>query len=185
VQQDAKLAQIYARIPTDTHVLLTHCGPHGCLDLSAGPHGHLGSRALLARVQQLPVLRLHVFGHVHAATDPDRGFDHSRYESIHKINARLKKVGAQGDTRIVKLLKPRSAEGAAAAKEEIDTDSTLFSNVAALKDAGSESRNFRKQTQLLQYKLRLPMQFDVNPDRARVIRVDEELTADEASQRSL
>lgn len=60
------LAVKWSRIPDDTDVLITHGPPQGILDELAGPrHEHVGCKDLLARVRELPSLKLHVFGHIH------------------------------------------------------------------------------------------------------------------------
>ena len=55
--------RIWAAIPDDTDVLVTHGPPHGILDRNHGGQ-HIGDRDLLERVQQIRP-RLHLFGHVH------------------------------------------------------------------------------------------------------------------------
>jgi predicted phosphohydrolase len=57
----------WARIPRDTHVLVTHGPPHGILDRPPGQEEHQGDPELLEAIKGLPELRLHVFGHVHGA----------------------------------------------------------------------------------------------------------------------
>jgi Icc-related predicted phosphoesterase len=54
-----ELVKVWARIPTNTNVLITHGPPRGILD-----HGH-GCIALADRVKNLPVLQAHIFGHIH------------------------------------------------------------------------------------------------------------------------
>ena len=59
-----KLRVRWAAIPDDTDVLITHGPPKGILDLV--PRGErTGCEHLLARVQALPSLRAHIFGHIH------------------------------------------------------------------------------------------------------------------------
>ena len=55
-----QLASIWSTIPEDVEILLTHTPPAGILD----PIGQ-GCQDLLQRLQALPRLRLHVFGHIH------------------------------------------------------------------------------------------------------------------------
>jgi Icc-related predicted phosphoesterase len=59
----APLAQVWAKIPSDTDVLITHGPPYGILDrIYNGDHvGCEDLRAALSRVRP----KLHVFGHVH------------------------------------------------------------------------------------------------------------------------
>lgn len=57
----------WAKIPEDTHVLVTHGPPYGILDRSPGQVERMGDPELRARVRELHSLRLHLFGHVHGA----------------------------------------------------------------------------------------------------------------------
>jgi hypothetical protein len=57
---------IYARIPADTEILLTHTPPHEVLDLTRRGK-NAGCDVLAARLTQLDACRLHVFGHIHEA----------------------------------------------------------------------------------------------------------------------
>ena len=60
------LAAKWALIPEDVEVLVTHGPPHGVLDRTdAVLPAHAGCEALAERLQHLPRLRLHVFGHIH------------------------------------------------------------------------------------------------------------------------
>ena len=56
--------QIYAAIPEDTDVLVTHTPPYGILDRDGSIL--YGSRELLERVSTIRP-RLHLFGHIHKA----------------------------------------------------------------------------------------------------------------------
>ena len=66
---EEELKAMYALMPANTDVLATHAGPHGVLDQSnfGSKPKHLGSQSLLQQVVGMPTLKLHVFGHVHAA----------------------------------------------------------------------------------------------------------------------
>lgn len=55
----------WAGIPDDVDVLITHGPPQGVLDLSPGQREQMGDPELMARLKELPSLRLHCFGHVH------------------------------------------------------------------------------------------------------------------------
>lgn len=57
------LAAVWARIPADTDVLLTHSPPHGILDATVYGE-HVGCEELADAVARLRP-RLHVFGHIH------------------------------------------------------------------------------------------------------------------------
>ena len=57
-----KQEQLYAAIPEDTDVLVSHTPPYGILDRDGS--SLYGSRELLERVRVIH-LRLHLFGHIH------------------------------------------------------------------------------------------------------------------------
>jgi Icc-related predicted phosphoesterase len=83
---EEELAPIHARIPADTHVLVTHAGLAGILDYSTFKKGaHLGSQTLRERIKQLHYLLFSVHGHVHAATEPQpKGYPND-FESVFGI----------------------------------------------------------------------------------------------------
>jgi hypothetical protein len=58
--------RVYARIPEDTDVLITHGPPFGILDSGTDPGLHSGCRELFDAVMRVGP-KLHVFGHVHGA----------------------------------------------------------------------------------------------------------------------
>jgi Icc-related predicted phosphoesterase len=64
----------WQHIPDDTQLLITHGPPKGILDLSHD-HDHVleycGDTSLLKRVMQLPLLKYHVFGHIHNTKEGD------------------------------------------------------------------------------------------------------------------
>lgn len=63
----AKLHDVWAKIPDNTDILITHGPPKGILDLSENRDGLVdfcGCAALLKRVKNLD-LKLHCFGHIH------------------------------------------------------------------------------------------------------------------------
>lgn len=65
LQRGLELADKWARIPTDTDVLITHGPPHGILDETA--RGERAGCEDLARELHRVQPRLHVFGHIHEA----------------------------------------------------------------------------------------------------------------------
>ena len=66
MEDDDALERRWARIPDDVDLLVTHGPPLGHGDLIVnGARG--GSATLLARLEELSQLRLHVFGHIHEA----------------------------------------------------------------------------------------------------------------------
>ena len=62
----ADRASLYAKIPGDVDVLVTHGPPYGILDRSPGALHHAGCPQLLEAVTRLKP-KLHVYGHVHGA----------------------------------------------------------------------------------------------------------------------
>jgi Icc-related predicted phosphoesterase len=65
LHRGSELAAVWAKIPADTQLLVTHGPPEGVLDRNR--HGEpCGCRDLLARVNEVRP-RLHVFGHIHEA----------------------------------------------------------------------------------------------------------------------
>lgn len=63
-----ELAEKWAAIPDDTDILITHSPPHGILDRTSEeyhPPANVGCAALARRIEKLPRLKLHVFGHIH------------------------------------------------------------------------------------------------------------------------
>ena len=80
--------RLYAQIPQDTEVLITHGPPYGILDSSPDPGLHSGCHELLDAVVRIRP-KLHVFGHVHGA--------HGIFQTDHTtfVNAAL--LGIHGD----------------------------------------------------------------------------------------
>ncbi len=56
----------FSRIPRETDVLVTHGPPLGILDCAPGHESHAGDPELLKATQRIS-LKLHVWGHIHAA----------------------------------------------------------------------------------------------------------------------
>jgi Icc-related predicted phosphoesterase len=66
MMEEDDLPDVWALVPNDVDVLVTHGPPRGYGDLAV--HGrHVGSETLLVRLGELESLRLHVFGHIHEA----------------------------------------------------------------------------------------------------------------------
>jgi predicted phosphohydrolase len=75
------LAAVWAQIPADTNVLITHGPPSGILDRVA--RGPQGCEDLTRRVSELPQLGLHVFGHIH------EGYGHETQDGVLYVNASM------------------------------------------------------------------------------------------------
>ena len=59
-----KWEEVCSSIPSDTHVLVSHCPPLGIQDLNS--HGQMcGSESLLKHVVERIKPRYHIFGHIH------------------------------------------------------------------------------------------------------------------------
>ena len=65
LKRGPEIAAKWELIPDDTDVLITHGPAFGILDDLPGGGGGVGCKDLLRRVETLPRLRLHVFGHIH------------------------------------------------------------------------------------------------------------------------
>lgn len=84
MKPERDLVPIYAQIPTDVQVLITHQPPYGILDFVDTRSGMQGSKALLneyANKRLKPTY--HVFGHIHES------YGRSRIGSTHFINCSL------------------------------------------------------------------------------------------------
>jgi len=70
VQDPVKLAELWAQIPEDLDILITHTPPAGALD-EVSPDVFMGCEQLLQRLVDLGLAgrapNLHVFGHIHQA----------------------------------------------------------------------------------------------------------------------
>jgi predicted phosphodiesterase len=60
-----ELHKYWSRIPEHTDVLITHGPPRGYGDISSVTKENVGCDELLERIEQLPNLKLCVFGHIH------------------------------------------------------------------------------------------------------------------------
>lgn len=54
----------YDKIPADTDILITHSPAYGILDFD--DNIHYGSEEISSRINSLPQLKAHLFGHIHA-----------------------------------------------------------------------------------------------------------------------
>lgn len=69
LRRGPQIAAKWNLIPDDTNVLITHGPPMGILDLIANDWGdsnqHEGCQDLIDRINNLPELKAHIFGHFH------------------------------------------------------------------------------------------------------------------------
>lgn len=88
-----ELPAVYAKIPDDTEVLITHCPPYGILDKAtrkyrfseAYIYDRCGSPALYQRVKQLPNLKHHIFGHIHYGYGTEK-IDDVTFHNVASLN---------------------------------------------------------------------------------------------------
>lgn len=84
------LERVWALIPDDVDVLVTHGPPFGILDrINSGRRPNVGCEALRSRIAQLRRLRLHVFGHIH------EGYGMVDLNEQRYVNASICDVGYQ------------------------------------------------------------------------------------------
>ncbi len=83
--------RLYASIPKDVDVLITHGPPLGILDVSPGSDYHQGDPVLLDAVQRVRP-KLHVFGHVHLDKRSPRIL-----ETPHTVFVNAALLGPDGD----------------------------------------------------------------------------------------
>jgi Icc-related predicted phosphoesterase len=70
LERGESLRKVWARIPEDTDVLVTHGPPHGILDRTTRGEP-VGCEDLRARVEELRT-PLHLFGHIHEGYGTER-----------------------------------------------------------------------------------------------------------------
>lgn len=84
MESEEKLEEMYAKVPEDTNILLTHTPVYGIMDVSTRyEHVHAGSVSLLNRIQNLKHLKYHVCGHIH------EGYGIQKENGITFINASI------------------------------------------------------------------------------------------------
>lgn len=84
----SEIAYYWSQIPEDTEVLITHGPPHGILDVvyavdGVTPKGRAGCYDLMDRINALPNLKMHCFGHIHS------GSGEQEFNGIKFINASI------------------------------------------------------------------------------------------------
>jgi len=80
--------RLYAAIPANTDILITHGPPRGILDRAPGSNFHSGDQELLDAVNRVRA-KLHVFGHVHGA--------HGLFATRETLFANVALLGPNGD----------------------------------------------------------------------------------------
>lgn len=88
MSSDKDRVKLYAEIPAEIDVLITHGPPFGILDRPPGSELHHGCHALLDRVLQLKP-KLHVFGHIHGS--------HGRFATPDTLFVNAELLGPDGD----------------------------------------------------------------------------------------
>jgi len=84
----AQRAKLYATIPDDVNILITHTPPYGILDRSPGSPHHSGCPELRAAVERIRP-QLHAFGHIHGA--------HGMQSNEHTVFINASMLGPDGD----------------------------------------------------------------------------------------
>lgn len=86
----------WARIPDDTHVLITHGPPRSILDRTPDRYDHMGRNVgcgpLLYRTLDLEELRLHVFGHIHHSANSYEKHGNKVYANVSLCNERYQPI---------------------------------------------------------------------------------------------
>ena len=70
LEDEMSLSKIWAQIPEDTNVLITHGPSYGFCDVvkhSGARDPHVGSQSLTHRKKLLTGLKYHISGHIHEA----------------------------------------------------------------------------------------------------------------------
>lgn len=82
--EDGSQAQsMWAKIPDNTNILITHGPPRTILDTLITTYEHVGCPKLTNRVLDLQELKLHIFGHIHYS------YGYEQHGSKHFINASI------------------------------------------------------------------------------------------------
>lgn len=92
VQRGPDIRKYWDAIPEDTDILVTHGPPYGILDMTLRGE-NVGCKDLRDRIQELPKLKMVVFGHIHE----DAG--HELINGIHYVNASVLNVRYQLQNR--------------------------------------------------------------------------------------
>ena len=91
-ERGERIKRYWDAVPDDVDILVTHGPPFGILDMTMSGE-NVGCRDLLYRLQELPKLKLVVFGHIH---------EHAGYEyinGVHYVNASVLNVRYQLQNR--------------------------------------------------------------------------------------
>ncbi|MEO5929216.1 MAG: metallophosphatase domain-containing protein [Candidatus Kapaibacterium sp.] len=75
------IRRCWKMIPSNTDILITHGPPEGIADLAEGRH--VGCADLRKRIDTLPGLRAHIFGHIHS------GYGAVTEKGVHYLNASI------------------------------------------------------------------------------------------------
>lgn len=84
--EEPELQKEWDKIPLNTDVLLTHCPPHGVLDLALDGR-NCGSPSLLTKVLEVNPLA-HIFGHIHEANGVINLYDNVTFVNGSVLNRR-------------------------------------------------------------------------------------------------
>lgn len=76
---DDKIGELWAKIPDDTDILVTHGPAYGINDIGIFKYGHVGDKALAERIKQIHP-KYHICGHIH------RGYGITKLNKTSYIN---------------------------------------------------------------------------------------------------
>lgn len=90
MKSELDLEKKWELVPNNTNILITHSPPYGILDtvnnrFKSGER--VGSHKLLAKLDQLTDLKLHVFGHIHSGYGQTTTISHNKQRSYISVNA--------------------------------------------------------------------------------------------------
>ena len=85
MRADAELAAVWAAIPDDADVLVSHGPPLGLGDRVVDGR-RAGSATLVGRLSALPRLRLHVFGHIHESGGTRERFGEATVANVSHVD---------------------------------------------------------------------------------------------------
>ena len=89
------MEDLWNKIPADTQILITHTPPYKIMDISWDDH--LGDEVLAEKINYLPRLKAHIFGHVHHSSG------HMVRNGINFVNASMETQGKINPIRIIRL----------------------------------------------------------------------------------
>lgn len=87
---ETQMMEKFSLIPEDTDILITHSPPQGILDYAG--NARLGCPHLRNKVQKIPELKLHLFGHIHEGFGMQEGDSGTKFVNASFVNEYYKPV---------------------------------------------------------------------------------------------